>query len=80
MSCIDFVVDNDKVDNDNTLVSHLGETEHKKLLLINEVNAFSNRGYFYGYFWRKIQISQKLWNGKEISKFIRKPLFWDTSV
>ena len=42
-------------------VSHPGEIKHKTLLLKNELNAFSNRGYFYSHFEKKIiQISQKL--------------------
>jgi len=67
-------------------VSHLGETEHKTLLLKNKVNVFSN-SHFYSHFEKKsIQISkQNLRNGEE-NKSIYKEItvlryellkFWD---
>ena len=46
--------------------SHPGEIKHKTLLPKNEVNAFSNRRYFYGHFEnKKIQISKNYRNGEE---------------
>ena len=46
---------------DFRFVSHPCGIKHKTLLVKNELNAFSNRGYFYGHFEKKIiQISQKL--------------------
>jgi len=58
-------------------VSHLGETEHKTVLLKNEVNALSNKGYFYSHFEKKefSNISKINEMVRKIIQSIRKPLF-----
>ena len=43
------------------IMSHPCGIKHKTLFVKNELNAFSDRGYVYGRFEKKIiQISQKL--------------------
>ena len=53
--------------------SHPGEIKHKTLLPKNEVNAFSNRRYFYGHFEKK-KVFKYLKNGRngEENKSIHK--------